>query len=48
MKETLIIAIILGAFALLASLRAARLDAANAAKPRRRPSAWRCWPSASP
>ena len=35
MKETLIIAIILGAFALLASLRAARLDAANAAKPRR-------------
>ena len=32
MKETLIIAIILGAFALLASLRAARLDAANAAK----------------
>ena len=32
MKETLIIAIILGAFALLASLRAARLDAA---KPRR-------------
>ena len=35
MKETLIIAIILGAFALLASLRAARLDASNAAKPRR-------------
>lgn len=35
MKETLIIAIILGAFALLASLRAARLDAANVAKPRR-------------
>ena len=35
MKEPLIIAIILGAFALLASLRAARLDAANAAKPRR-------------
>lgn len=35
MKETLIIAIILGTFALLASLRAARLDAANAAKPRR-------------
>ena len=35
MKETLIIAIILGAFALLASLRAARLDAANAAKPGR-------------
>ena len=35
MKETLIIAIILGAFALLASLRAARLDAANPAKPRK-------------
>lgn len=74
MKETLIIAIILGAFALLASLRphastrptpqSPAATAARAAKslperersrggcaPRfsvRRPSAWRCWPSASP